>query len=90
MTKRKLLASEVIMLDPLDCGSTVGYVIRRGRRGINADINLSDCNRKIEWYFSNDPSSVDKIDRAIGILHRFRDEFLKVRRNKRKKTRNRN
>jgi hypothetical protein len=82
MRKRKLIASDIILLDPLDCGSTVGYTVRRGRHGVDGDISLSDCNRKIEWFFSNDSGSVEKIDRAIRILQGFRAAFIKATRRK--------
>jgi len=78
-----LYASEISYLDPLDCGSTVGYTVRRGRRGVTGEVDLSDCNRKIEWYFSSAPDSIKKIDKAIEILQRFREEFSKARRRKR-------
>jgi hypothetical protein len=82
MRKRELIASGIVMLDPLDCGSTIGYTVRRGRRGVNGDVSLSDCNRKIEWFFSNDDNAVAKIDKAIEILSQFREEFKKARRRK--------
>lgn len=84
---RKLIASEIVMIDPLDCGSTVGYTLRRGTRGrVSGEILLSDCNRKIEWYFSeyDADNSVAKIDRAINVLSHFRAEFIAARGKKRK------
>jgi len=72
--KRELLASGVIQLDPLDCDSTVAYTIRRGRRGVNGSIGLSDCDRKICWYFDRG-SGLNKIDAAISILAEFRKKF---------------
>ena len=84
MIKRHLYASETAYIDPLDCGSTVGYRLRKGRRGVTATVDISDCNRKIEWYFSNDPDSVAKISKAIEILQNFQKQFLKACRRKKK------
>jgi hypothetical protein len=64
----------------MGAGSTVGYVVGRGRRGnLFGDVHLSDCDKKITWYFSNDIESVTKIDNAIGMLLRFRKAFVKER-----------
>lgn len=76
---RKLLASDIAMIDPLDCGSTVGYAITRSRHGMSAEVELSDCNRKINWYFADDASAVIKIDRALALLTDFRAAFVKAR-----------
>ena len=78
---RKLLASEIVMIDPMDCGSTIGYVIREDRYGLSAEMALSDCNRKIEWYFSRSESNsaVAKIDRAIAVMNNFRAAFIKAK-----------
>ena len=78
MRKDKLIASDIVMLSPLDCGSTVGYTIRRGRYGVYGDITLTDCNRKIKWDFIGRTDSLAKIDAAIGILARFRRKFEKA------------
>ena len=80
MRKRKLLASEHVYIDPMGCGSTAGYVVGRGRRGsLFADVHLSDCDKKITWYFSDDAEAVTKIDNAIGLLIRFRAVFTRAR-----------
>jgi hypothetical protein len=78
MRKEKLIAGDIVMLSPLDCGSIVGYTIRRDRQGVLGEIMLTDCNRKIEWYFSGRTDSLAKIDAAIGILARFRAQFEKA------------
>lgn len=78
--KKKLYASDIVYLDPLGCGSTIGFKICKGRGGLYADVDLSDCSRKIEWYFSNDSRSVAKIDKAIEMFQRFKLEFIKARR----------
>ena len=85
MTKRKLYASGIAYLDPLDCGSSIGYVVCRGRRGLYGDVHLTDCDRKIAWYFSKDAKSIAKIDKAIEILNQFREEFVKASRRRKLK-----
>jgi hypothetical protein len=75
---RKLIASEIAYLDPLDCGSTVGYAINKGRHGLHGNIDLSDCNRHITWYFGNNKSSLNKIDKAVELLTNFKNEFAKA------------
>jgi hypothetical protein len=71
ISKRKLIASDIVMLDPMDCGSDVAYVVGLNRYGkVYGDISLSDCNRKITWYF--DKNDIAKIDKAVAILQSFR------------------
>ena len=83
MRKAKLYASEIVYLDPLGCGSTVGYRIGKGRRGHYwGDVELTDCDKRITWYFSKAASAVPKIDKAIEILSRFREAFIKAHRRK--------
>lgn len=74
----KVYASRVEYVDPADCGSTIGYRIH-GRRYLSADVELSDCNRMINWYFNNEDGGLAKIDRAIEILIAFRNDFVKAR-----------
>lgn len=77
--KRKLYAEGVVQLDPMDCGSSIAYAVVRGRRGhLTGDLDLSDCNRKIHWYF--DRTDLPKIDRVINILTEFRAAFAKATR----------
>lgn len=82
MTKRKttVYASHGVYLDPADCDSTIMYSITGGRR-LNGSINLSDCNRKIVWYFggydTNNP--VAKINAAIDALTKFKLDFISAR-----------
>lgn len=84
---RKLLASDIAMIDPADCGSTVGYAITRTRHGLSAEVELSDCNRKINWYFADSADAVIKIVRAIILLKEFHAEFVKARASTGKKRR---
>lgn len=70
---RKLLAQGIIQLDPLDCGSSIAYAVSRRRYGLTGDVDLSDCNHKIHWYFGKD--DLGKIDAAINILVEFRQAY---------------
>ena len=84
MRKRELIAANIAQLDPLDCGSTISYSIRRGKYGICAEISLSDCNRMINWYFDRH-SGPHKIEAALSVLTEFQEKYnaaLKLRRRK--------
>lgn len=71
----KIVASVSAYLDPLGCDSTVSYkVINSGRR-VWGSILLSDCGRKIEWYFGIE-RPLHKIDKAIAMLQEFRAAFV--------------
>jgi hypothetical protein len=87
--KRKLIRAESIYIDPMNCNSTVGYAIINGQRGVYADIDITDCNRRVTWHFSKyDGNQLAKIDAAIGILIRFRSELdTAIRRRRRGKRR---
>ena len=77
--KKKLYAEGIVQLDPMDCGSSISYAVVRGRHGyLTGDVDLSDCNRKIQWYFGRD--DLPKIDKAIKILTEFRAAFAKATR----------
>ena len=77
---RKLLASEIVMIDPMDCGSSVAYTLRRNSRNhMSGEIDLADCSRKIQWYFGDQDSDLAKIDRAIAVLNNFRAAFIKAK-----------
>jgi hypothetical protein len=79
-----VLASRIEYLDCGNCNSAVGYYIVRGRRRqLRGHVDLSDCNRKIEWYFDDDPEGIAKIDKAISMLTEFREKFIAARRRKR-------
>jgi hypothetical protein len=79
----KLVASDSCYLDPLGCDSTISYKIIDGPRRTWGNVQLADCNRRIEWYFGAD-DSVDKVDRAISILQDFRDQLLTARESRKK------
>lgn len=79
--KDRLHASEIMFIDPLDCGSTVGYHITTTgayTRYFEGTVDLTDCNRKVTWEF-NEKTSPEKIDNAIKILTNFKKEFAKAR-----------
>lgn len=81
-------ATRAEYIDPLDCDSIIAYSITRRRRQLNSSINLSDCNRKIMWYFEDDQSSIKKIDKVIELLTSFRREFVSARaKSKKRRTR---
>lgn len=76
--KKTNITSRIEYLNPGGCGSTLGYSIYR-RRHLSGQVDLADCNRKIEWYFYNDAESLMKIDKAIEILQAFRTDFVRAR-----------
>ena len=85
MTKpRIIVASEIKYIDPIDCGSSVGYTITKRYTRVSGAVSLTDCNRIIQWYFQGDDrKEVDKIDRAISILQNFkRDWESAIKKNK--------
>lgn len=68
-----LHATESAYIDPLNCNSTVSYKISTDSYArLSAEVELADCNRKINWYFDGDKSGVAKMDAAIAMLKRFR------------------
>ena len=81
--RRKLLASGIAQLDPVDCGSIISYSICRGKYGIYADMNLSDCNRMISWYFDRH-TGLAKIDTVLAILQEFKENFVVATKRRRK------
>ena len=75
--KEELQDCAVVYLDPVDCGSTVGYRIKlAGTESmiLSAEVELSDCSRTINWSFYG-PRSLAKIDIAIEVLTRFRKSY---------------
>lgn len=79
---RKLIKANIRQIDPLNCGSTIGYTIITGRRGVYADIDMTDCNRKINWSFAQRDGDgvLAKIDAAIEMFKEFRVEWERVAR----------
>lgn len=78
-TTRKLVAAASAYIDPTGCDSTVSYKVVHGAR-LYGSVALSDCSRKIEWYFYNDKDALPKIDKAIEMLQAFRTAFVAGRR----------
>ena len=70
------IVSEAIYIDPAGCNSQVSFKINRtdyqGRMALEATVLLSDCSRRIDWYFNHEPDSLKKIDRAIEMLKKFK------------------
>jgi hypothetical protein len=74
------LLSDAIYIDPTNCDSQVSYKINYveygegadKKKSLNASVLLSDCSRRIDWYFNGDEDSLEKIDKAIGMLNVFR------------------
>lgn len=84
----KVYATQAKYLDPTDCGSLVAYSIT-GRRCLNASIDLSDCHRKITWYFESTGinKSLEKIDTVINLLTDFKRDLLEARKSFKRKRR---
>lgn len=77
--KSKLIAANIGFIDPVSAGSTVGYKIVEGSRATWAEVDLTDCNRKINWsFYASNSDDVAKIDRAIAMLTEFRDKWAEV------------
>ena len=73
----KVYAAASTYIDPIDCDSTVSYkVISRSSGSMYGSVQLADCGRKIDWYFSDEAGSVVKIDKAIEALQEFRVAFV--------------
>lgn len=77
---KKVHAAESVYIDPADCDSKVSYKITgdsedEGER-VSATVQLSDCNRTIDWYFNaRNENSISKIDNAIKALTQFRKAY---------------
>ena len=80
VAKRQLKASEIVMLSPIDCGSTISYTIVKDGKFLSADMDLSDCTRKISWSFTN--NDLAKINKVIKILTNFKKAFIKAKKEK--------
>lgn len=80
--KAKLLDQRLIYIDPLDCHSAVGYTVATtDYGGFRAQVELTDCNRKISWDFDNSNKhdqtrSLAKIDSVVDILLAFRNSYV--------------
>lgn len=84
----KLIVSEIGYLDAADCGSTVGYKLitssSYGDKTVTlsfyAEVDLTDCNKKISWSFRNNADALVKINKALALLTNFKKEFVKAQR----------
>lgn len=78
--KTKVYAAESVYIDPIGCDSTVSFKIVEGRHGLYGSVQLSDCQRKIEWFFPSKRESIPKIEKAISTLSAFKESFLAAKR----------
>lgn len=76
-----ILFHDAAYIDPTDCDSQVSYKIKIEeykkedgtiKKNISASVLLSDCSRRIDWYFSDSEGSLEKIEKAIEMLSIFR------------------
>ena len=77
LMRRLLISTDSAYIDPIGCDSTISYKVVKGKR-LSGNVQLADCNRKIDWYFHNDKTALSKIDKAIEMLEAFREEFAKA------------
>ena len=87
---KKLHAHNITALDPLTCDSWVSYTISSSewenhdktvQKNLNAEVHLTDCNRKISWYFSEDSDetkAIDALNKVIDLLDELRREYRKA------------
>lgn len=69
-----------VYIDPVNCDSTISCKVITDDYGrLSGNVALSDCTRKIDWYFSNDADSIQKIDNAIEAFKEFRKAFVAAR-----------
>ena len=80
-TPNKIYAVESAYIDPLGCDSTVSYKIVRTDY-LSAVVQLADCSRKIEWYFSDNECSINKINKAITMLQGFKNGLIAAQKDK--------
>lgn len=75
----KLVAHNTAYIDPMCCGSRVGYrVVYSKWNALTMSIILADCDKQARWEFMED-STTDpllKIDNAIAMLQEARDAWL--------------
>lgn len=69
-------------IDPASCGSHIGY--RIGKTAYNyfeGNVVIGDCTHKVNWSFGGNEASrfksnLKKIDEAIVILNKFKDDYV--------------
>lgn len=87
--KSKMIAQNIAYIDPLGCGSSIGYTIidRHRRRSVDGEVQLTDCNRIIQWSFCYD-DAIPKIKKAIELLTEFSAALeIALKRKRRRKKR---
>lgn len=80
----KVVMAEALYIDPADCDSLVAYKIIWEKYSDDAEValratmTLTDCSRKIDWYFDakSESGGVAKIDKAIAALTAFKKKFV--------------
>lgn len=86
--KEEILESEISYIDPLDCGSIIGYRLylkgTEDKKSVSGDIDISDCNRMINWSFYGE-GSLEKIDNVIEIFTSFKNKLSREMNKKRTK-----
>lgn len=75
--KAKSLLNKAAYIDVTECGSIIGMDIHTRGTRLMGNIDLSDCNRKIQWYFSHE-TGTEKIDTAIALMKKFRAVWVKA------------
>lgn len=75
----KLIAHNVEFIDPMCCGSRVGYrVVYSKWNQLTMSVVISDCDRQVKMEFMED-STTDpmlKIDNMLTMLHEAREAWL--------------
>lgn len=100
LVQEKIYDHGIEYIDPSLCGSSIGFRLSRSRYGgLNGQVQLADCGRKVSWEFDGQEqhtykANLAKIDKAINILQRFRrayvsafaahEEWTKARKSKKK------
>jgi hypothetical protein len=75
--KNKLIAQGGMFIDPADCGSTIMYKVVDDTHNIDMNINITDCNRMICWYFNADEAGIKKVENAIRVLEEAKRGLLR-------------
>lgn len=76
----KCFAARDVYIDPLHCGSSVGYRIGLSRyKVLTMGVRLTDCHKQIVWEFDDDTENpaVEKFDAAIAMLQEARAIWIK-------------
>jgi hypothetical protein len=83
--KTKVFKAEIEFIDPLSCGSVIGYKVSIQKSPYNSltcvygTIELGDCTRRISWEINSDDEgkdSIRKLNNAIRILTNARNAVV--------------